>query len=46
MNIVEGGTVGNFPKKHEPAGKHLKQIKKREGGERREGGGKKVLTVP
>lgn len=35
MNIVEGGTGGNFPKKHDPAGKHLNQIKKREGGKRR-----------
>lgn len=40
MNIVEGGTAGNFPKKHDPAGKHLNQIK-RGGGESQGEAGRK-----
>lgn len=41
MNIVEGGTVGNFPKKHNPAGKHLNQIKRARGGETQGEAGRK-----
>lgn len=40
MNIVEGGTVGNFPKKHDPAGKHLNQIKRERGKTQGEAGRK------
>lgn len=40
MNIVEGRTVSNFPKKHDPAGKHLNQIK-RDGGETQGEAGRK-----